>query len=296
MLTALRWIGFSPNTSMRSTRRADAVRLVADQFGEFAVGGADRGLQQLRGAADAGQRVFHLMRQDRRHAGHAARRAAECQLAVQRTGRRGVLHHQQHRAGLLRQRRALHGDARLVQPRALQRHVVVGDRRLGLPDLLDQREQRVVRWHQVAQPDAAPSEAADMPRNCCAARLTWRKRFSRIEQDDRDRKRAEHGAASVGARPLAARQQARGAGHDRTHAASAVIVSSRVRAAAWRRDAAGDQRIVERVDQPQHAGGIRQPVHRGAEFGRAGQAARVPGQVLARQPHPGVVPKRLSIA
>jgi hypothetical protein len=65
-------------------QRADAVGLVADQHGEFAIGVADAGLQQLRRAADAGQRVLHLMRQDRRHAGDAARGAAERQLAVER--------------------------------------------------------------------------------------------------------------------------------------------------------------------------------------------------------------------
>ena len=54
----------------------------------------------------------------------AALRNAE--LPVERARRRGVLQHQQHGARLLRQRRALHGDAALVQPRAVQRQVVVG--------------------------------------------------------------------------------------------------------------------------------------------------------------------------
>ena len=76
---------------------ADAVGLVADQFRQFTVGRTDTGFQQLRRAADARQRVFHLMRQDRRHPGHAAGSAAKRQLAVQRPSGRGILHHQQHR-------------------------------------------------------------------------------------------------------------------------------------------------------------------------------------------------------
>ena len=66
---------------------ADAIGLVADQFGQLTVGRADAGFQQLRRAADAGQRVLHLMRQDRRHAGDAAGGAAERELAVQRACR-----------------------------------------------------------------------------------------------------------------------------------------------------------------------------------------------------------------
>ena len=75
-------------------QRADAVGLVADQHRQFAVRSRDAVLQQLRGAADARERVLDLMRQDRRHAGDAARGAAERQLPVERPRRGGVLQNQ----------------------------------------------------------------------------------------------------------------------------------------------------------------------------------------------------------
>ena len=131
---------------------ADAVGLVADQFGQFPVGRPDAGFQQLRGAADARQRVFHFMRQDGRHAGDAAGGAAKRQLAIQRPSGRGILHHQEHGTGFLRQRRTLHGDAALVQPRTFEVKVVVGDRRFGAAHLLDQQKQRIVRRQQIVQP------------------------------------------------------------------------------------------------------------------------------------------------
>ncbi len=83
---------------------ADAIRLVADQYRQLAVLRIDAGLQQLCRTANAGERVLHLMREDRRHTGDAARRAAEGELTVQRAGGRSILQHQQHRARLLRQR------------------------------------------------------------------------------------------------------------------------------------------------------------------------------------------------
>ncbi len=135
-------------------QRADAVRLVADQHGELPVGLAHAALQQLRGAADAGERVLHLVRQHRRHAADRSGGDAEHGLAVQRPGGRGVLQREQHAARLLVQWRGLHGDRLLVQSRALQCQIVVGDGDPVLAHLRDQREQRVV------------ARAADRPGAC----------------------------------------------------------------------------------------------------------------------------------
>ena len=210
--------------------------------------GIDAGLQQLRRAANAGQRVLHLMRQDRRHAGDAARGAAERELAIERAGGRGVLQHQQHRAGFLRQRRALHGHALLVQPRAVHRQVVVGDRRVALADLLDQQEQRVVLGNQVAQPKLRQAGGGD------AEELLGRV-IDEAEAIVRHRAARPAPAARSGSAPMSgARRRSRSASAARvTGLITPPPASDRRRArGSGAGDAAGDQPIVEAVDQPQH--------------------------------------------
>ena len=73
---------------MRSTRAHDAVGLVADQLGQLALAVGHRLLEQLRRAADAGQRVLDLVRQHRRQRGDRAGGAAVGQLAVDLVGDR----------------------------------------------------------------------------------------------------------------------------------------------------------------------------------------------------------------
>ena len=109
----------------------DAVGLVADQHGQFPVRFVHRRFQQLGGAANARERVLHLMREDRRHAGNAARGAAKRELPVQRPCGRRILHHQQHSALFLRQRGTLNGDPLLVQPRTFKCQFMIRDRDAG---------------------------------------------------------------------------------------------------------------------------------------------------------------------
>ena len=56
--------------------------LGADELGQIALARRHRLFQQLRRAANAGQRILDLMRQHRRHAVQRAHRAAMQQLAV----------------------------------------------------------------------------------------------------------------------------------------------------------------------------------------------------------------------
>ena len=91
---------------------------------------------------------------------------------------------------------------RLVQPRAFQRQVVVGDGRFGLADLLDQQEQRIVGRHQVVEPQLRQAGGRD------AEELLGRvvdetEAVFRIQQHDGDRQRAQHGGGvgRHGARP-----------------------------------------------------------------------------------------------
>ena len=92
----------------------DAVGLVADQPRQRAVVVVGGLLEQLRGAADAGQRVLDLVRQHRGERDDRARRAAMGELAVHLVGDGALLQHHDDMAGPLRQRR----DVQIDQPLA----------------------------------------------------------------------------------------------------------------------------------------------------------------------------------
>ena len=62
---------------------ANPVHLILDQQAKLLIRLWRVLFQQLRGTANARKRVFHLMRQHRRHGGGAARRAAKTELPVQ---------------------------------------------------------------------------------------------------------------------------------------------------------------------------------------------------------------------
>ena len=268
---------------------------------EFAIGVGDAGFQQLRGAADAGQRVLHLVRQDRRHAGDAARGAAERELPVERARRRG----DPAAPAARRPGSSGSGEPCTVMPRLCSRGLSSsgrGRRRWPRPARTwsISRNSGLSRRHQVRQARSARVGAVEMPRNCSAAWLAKRKRLSASSsttgtgkrRQQRRRHRATRGAPRA-RRGCAHRRRRRSCGL-RLHAASA---SQRARARPRGMSAAPvDQRVVEGVDQREHRPARRQAVHRGAELGRAGQAARVPGEMLAGEPQAGVVPKWLSIA
>jgi hypothetical protein len=119
---------------------ADAIGLGADQPGERAVVlRFERRLDQLRRAADARQRVLDLVGQHAGEAGDGAGRAAMGELAIELEGDRALLHQQDHRAGLLAQRRQLQvDDAFPAGARRADVHAVFIDRRLALAHLGDE--------------------------------------------------------------------------------------------------------------------------------------------------------------
>ena len=90
----------------------DAVGLVADQPRQRAVVVVDRLLEQLRGAANAGQRILDLVRQHGGERDHRARRAAMGELAVHLVGDGALLQHHHDVVRPLRQRRDVQIDRR----------------------------------------------------------------------------------------------------------------------------------------------------------------------------------------
>ena len=89
---------------------ADAVGLRADQLRQRAVGVVDVLLEQLRGAADAGQRVLDLVGEHRGEPRYRARRRAMRELALDHLGHIALLQHQHDKARLVRQRTAVNVD------------------------------------------------------------------------------------------------------------------------------------------------------------------------------------------
>ena len=111
----------------------DAVGLVADQARQRAVVLVGVGLQKLRRAADAGERVLDLVRQHRGEAGHRARGAAMRELAVDLLRHGARQQHDRHVARPLGDRRGVDVDDALgAEPRRADVDAVFGDRRAAL--------------------------------------------------------------------------------------------------------------------------------------------------------------------
>ena len=131
MLTGPRATGrSSPNTSMRST--SVTMRSASSQISRVSMRSSRRRrlLEQLRRAADAGQRVLDLMRQHRGQRDHRARRAAMRQLPVHLVGDGALLQHHDDMAGPLGQRRDVQIDlAVAADPRRAEIDLVLVDRR-----------------------------------------------------------------------------------------------------------------------------------------------------------------------
>ena len=116
----------------------------------------DRLLEQLRRAANAGQRILDLVREHGGKRNHRARGAAMRELAVHLVGDGALLQHHHHVVRPLRQRR----DVQIHQPvagiaRRAEIDLVFVDRGAGCANLIDQCEQGTAERHQIAQQMAA---------------------------------------------------------------------------------------------------------------------------------------------
>ena len=95
-------------------------------------------LEELRRAADAGERVLDLVRQHRAERRDRARGAAMGELAVHLVGDGALLEHQHHRVAVVAERRREHVDDPLVRAAGAEVDPVLADARRP-PHLVDER-------------------------------------------------------------------------------------------------------------------------------------------------------------
>ena len=174
MLTGPRSIGRrSENTSMRST--SAQMRSVSSQMRRVSSRSAGAGvlLEQLRRAADAGERVLHLVRQHRGHRRHRARGVAMGELAVDLVGDRALLQRHHDAVAVLGERRRLDGHDRAAEPRRVERrrHIRRRCARCGAPMSIE-REERAVGRQELGERQAAAASRRWCRRT--ARRRRWR--------------------------------------------------------------------------------------------------------------------------
>ena len=185
------------------------------------------------------------------------------------------------RTRLLRQRRALHGDAVLVQARAFQSEVVVRHDHVALPHLGQQHEDRDCRAAPGPTACSWRAWAAEMPRNCSAAGLMKRKRSAASSSAHRRPSAPSISAAMSGRRGASRRPTTFSATADRIpHAASRPSSGIAMSAAAPYRASIG-------VPSPA-VGSVRRLTMVARNSAEPGRPARVPGDVLAGQAQPGL--------
>ena len=163
-------------------QRDDAVGLVADQLGQLAAGRIGILLQQLGRAANPRERVFHLMRQHRRHCGNRTGRVAVGQLAVHLVRHRALVQRQHQEVSPLPGRRALDRHRPGGDAWALEQQIVFGDRPAGAPDRIGEREERAVRRDELCERMTDQRGGAD-PEKLLRRRIDEANRAAAVEHD-----------------------------------------------------------------------------------------------------------------
>ena len=162
----------------------DTVGFVADQAREGAIVLVRVGFEQLRRAADAGERVLDLMREHRGKSGDRARRAAMRQLAVDLFGDRARKQHQRHVSGLFGYRRGIDIDDPLgTEARRADIDAVFGDRRPAVANLVDQAEDRAAERQEMAEVVAGQAPKSSSGRR--SRQPGWRRRGGRPARSSR---------------------------------------------------------------------------------------------------------------
>ena len=176
----------------------DAVGLVADQPRQGAIVVGGRLFEQLRRAADAGERILDLVREHGRQRDDRAGGPAMGELAVHLVGDRALLQHDDHVIRPLRQRRHIEVDQALAGiARRAEIDLVLVDRRAAPAHLLDECEQRASERHQVAQQVTAQQRQRRLEEGF-RGRIGIGDASVGRDHDDRMRQRVEHGIRRAG--------------------------------------------------------------------------------------------------
>ena len=130
---------------------ADAIGLVADQLRERLVVLRAGFFEQLRRAANAGERILDLMRQHRRHAVHRANGAAMQELAVDALRQAALLKQDHDGAFRLGERRRDDVCDAFAISRRRQIDVALADRCVALARLRHELKQRTAERHEVGE-------------------------------------------------------------------------------------------------------------------------------------------------
>ena len=122
-----------------------AIDLGDDEVGQFASVAVETAGQQLRGAADARQRILDLVRQHRRHAYRRSRRALMLDLPVNEGRHRPRLKGNGQPAGAIDHRRDQHIGTRRALADEPQRDVIRGAAAAFAPGAFDEQFDRAAR-------------------------------------------------------------------------------------------------------------------------------------------------------
>ena len=138
----------------------DAVGLVADEAGQHPVGLGGVFLQQLRGSADARERILDLVGQHCRHCRHRAGGVAVGELVVDLAGQRALMQQDHRGVGLGARSGDLGRDDLAAGARRVDEDAVLGHAVLAAQHLIDHREQRAVEGQSLVEATAYQMSSA----------------------------------------------------------------------------------------------------------------------------------------
>ena len=193
MLTGSRVTGrSSEKTSIRSTSLT--IRSASSRISRVKVRSslADRRVEKLRRAPDAGQGILDLMRQHAGERGDTARRAAMGQLTVELLGDGALLEQKRHMVRPVDQRR----DENVRQPVAADPgrpdiDPVFDDRRATIAGLFDELVDRTAEWQEILDPAAAQDAPARLEEGFGGI-VDKLDRIVRVDEHDGMRQGGEH--------------------------------------------------------------------------------------------------------
>ena len=163
---------------------ADPMGLLADELCELLLVVEESLFQQLRRAANAGERILDLMRENGRHAVQRADGAAMGKLPIQALRKAPLLQRHKHRAVGLGDRRDDHVRHALAVPRCRKVDIVLADRGTALARLGDHLDERAGKGRDVREPLADQQSGAHVEK-LLSGRV--HKKYFQMWSDQQDR-------------------------------------------------------------------------------------------------------------